>query len=128
MLIRAAEVADTVRDADRFVIAAGSRPVVPSPIAESGLPYETSDSVMRIDELPPAMVVVGGALEDETGFRPARFAGLMTGDRSGGNPNPSDGNWSPTTISLPGAVPDGASRPCAGDSPGRVRGVDQVPP
>ncbi len=46
--------------ADRFVIAAGGRPVVPPPIAESGLPYETSDTVMRIDELPRTMVVVGG--------------------------------------------------------------------
>ncbi|MBB5835899.1 mycothione reductase [Kribbella italica] len=46
--------------AERFVIAAGGRPVVPPPVAESGLPYETSDTVMRLDELPRTMVVVGG--------------------------------------------------------------------
>ncbi|MEV7196982.1 mycothione reductase [Streptomyces sp. NPDC093510] len=46
--------------ADRVVIAAGGRPVVPPPVAESGLPYETSDTVMRLDAVPERMVVLGG--------------------------------------------------------------------
>ncbi|MEU6387938.1 mycothione reductase [Streptomyces sp. NPDC046939] len=46
--------------ADRFVVAGGGRPVVPPPIAESGLPYETSDTVMRMPSVPERLVVVGG--------------------------------------------------------------------
>ena len=46
--------------ADQIVVAAGGRPVVPPVIAESGLPYETSDTVMRIDEPPRHLTVLGG--------------------------------------------------------------------
>ncbi|MFD4631580.1 mycothione reductase [Streptomyces sp. NPDC058284] len=46
--------------ADRIVVAAGGRPVVPPPVADSGLPYETSDTVMRLAEVPRRMVVLGG--------------------------------------------------------------------
>ncbi|WP_420031810.1 mycothione reductase [Streptomyces sp. cg28] len=46
--------------ADRVVIAAGGRPVVPPVVEEAGLPYETSDTVMRIDEVPERLVVLGG--------------------------------------------------------------------
>ncbi|WAL93768.1 mycothione reductase [Streptomyces sp. Je 1-369] len=46
--------------ADRIVVAAGGRPVVPPPVADSGLPYETSDTVMRLDGVPERMVVLGG--------------------------------------------------------------------
>ena len=35
--------------ADHIVVATGSRPVVPPPVADSGLPYETSDTIMRRD-------------------------------------------------------------------------------
>ena len=44
--------------ADRFVIATGSRAMVPAEF--SGVPVHTSDTVMRLDELPRRMVVVGG--------------------------------------------------------------------
>ncbi len=47
-------------EADRVVIAAGGRPVVPPVVADSGLPYETSDTVMRLDEVPGRLVVLGG--------------------------------------------------------------------
>ncbi|MFH8479377.1 mycothione reductase [Streptomyces sp. NPDC018055] len=47
-------------EAERIVVAAGGRPVVPPPVAESGLPYETSDTVMRLDEVPRRLVVLGG--------------------------------------------------------------------
>jgi mycothione reductase len=46
--------------ADRVVIAVGGRPVVPSVVAESGLPYETSDTIMRIDAPPRRLAVLGG--------------------------------------------------------------------
>ena len=46
--------------ADRIVLATGARPVIPPPIAESGVGYHTSDTVMRLDELPASMVIVGG--------------------------------------------------------------------
>jgi mycothione reductase len=46
--------------ADQVVLAAGSRAVVPKSIAESGVPYHTSDTIMRIAELPRHLVIVGG--------------------------------------------------------------------
>ncbi|MBX7449448.1 mycothione reductase [Mycolicibacterium sp. 3033] len=46
--------------ATRIVIAAGSRPVVPDAVTESGLPYETSDTVMRRDTPPQHLAVLGG--------------------------------------------------------------------
>ncbi len=46
--------------ADRIVLATGARPVIPPPIADSGVEYHTSDTVMRLDRLPASMVVVGG--------------------------------------------------------------------
>ncbi|MET0705036.1 MAG: mycothione reductase [Mycobacterium sp.] len=46
--------------AEQIVVAAGSRPVVPPVVAESGLPYETSDTVMRIDVAPRQLAVLGG--------------------------------------------------------------------
>jgi mycothione reductase len=46
--------------ADQIVVAAGGRPVVPPIIADSGLPYQTSDTVMRIDEPPRRLTVLGG--------------------------------------------------------------------
>ncbi|MFJ1864879.1 mycothione reductase [Streptomyces sp. NPDC088097] len=46
--------------ADRIVVAAGGRPALPPVVAESGLPYETSDTVMRIDAPPRRLAVLGG--------------------------------------------------------------------
>jgi mycothione reductase len=48
--------------ADRIVLATGARPVIPPPIADSGVPYQTSDTVMRIDQLPASMIIVGGGV------------------------------------------------------------------
>ena len=48
--------------ADQVVIATGARPRVPQTVLDSGVPFHTSDSVMRIDELPASMVVVGGGV------------------------------------------------------------------
>jgi mycothione reductase len=46
--------------ADHVVIAAGSRPVLPDVPGLDQVPYATSDTVMRIDELPERMLVLGG--------------------------------------------------------------------
>lgn len=54
--------------ADQVVIAAGARAVVPPAILECGATYHTSDTIMRIPELPEHLVIVGG------GFVAAEFA------------------------------------------------------
>lgn len=46
--------------ARQIVIAVGGRPAVPPAVAESGLPYETSDTVMRIEAPPRRLAVLGG--------------------------------------------------------------------
>jgi mycothione reductase len=50
---------DVTLTADRVVIAAGSRPAVPRMVADAGVPFHTSDTVMRIDALPEHLVVLG---------------------------------------------------------------------
>jgi mycothione reductase len=45
---------------ERFVLAAGSRPAIPAVDGLAGVPYLTSDTVMRLDRLPKSMVVLGG--------------------------------------------------------------------
>jgi mycothione reductase len=54
--------------ADRFVLAAGSRPIVPEIDGLDEVGYHTSDTVMRLDELPSRLVVIG------SGFIAAEFA------------------------------------------------------
>jgi mycothione reductase len=46
--------------ADQIVLATGARPVIPASIAESGVGYHTSETVMRLDQLSASMVIVGG--------------------------------------------------------------------
>jgi mycothione reductase len=46
--------------ADRFVLAAGSRTVVPDIPGLAGVRYHTSDTVMRIEDLPARVVIIGG--------------------------------------------------------------------
>ncbi len=46
--------------ADRFVLAAGSRADVPDIPGLVDIPYHTSDTVMRIDNLPDRVVIIGG--------------------------------------------------------------------
>jgi mycothione reductase len=58
--------------ADRVVIAAGSRPAIPAVIADSGVPYETSDTVMRIDDVPEHVLIVGA------GYIGAEFAHVLS--------------------------------------------------
>jgi mycothione reductase len=58
--------------ADKVVVAAGSRPVIPPVILASGVQYQTSDTVMRISELPEHLVIVG------SGFVAAEFAHIFS--------------------------------------------------
>ena len=58
----------SVFSADRFVIATGSRPIVPPipGLEETG--YHTSNTIMRLEELPRRLAIIGG------GFVAAEFA------------------------------------------------------
>ncbi|MEP6856521.1 MAG: mycothione reductase [Pedococcus sp.] len=58
--------------ADQIVIAAGAHPTVPDAVAESGVPFHTSDTVMRLDELPKRLVILG------SGFIAAEFAHVFS--------------------------------------------------
>lgn len=46
--------------ADRIVLAAGARPWVPPVPGLDAVDYHTSDTIMRLDELPERLVVLGG--------------------------------------------------------------------
>jgi mycothione reductase len=50
----------TTVTADRFVIAAGARPTVPDIDGIDKVGYETSETIMRLDEVPERLVVIGG--------------------------------------------------------------------
>ena len=58
--------------ADKFVVAAGSRPVIPQVAGLDSVPYHTSDTVMRLAELPGRMVIMGG------GYVAAEFAHVFS--------------------------------------------------
>lgn len=58
--------------AEHIVVATGATPVVPPVVAESGVAFHTSDTVMRIDELPARMVIIGG------GYVAAEFAHVFS--------------------------------------------------
>jgi mycothione reductase len=58
--------------ADQVVIAAGSRAVAPEAITECGVPYHTSDTIMRIADVPEHLVIVGG------GYVAAEFAHIFS--------------------------------------------------
>ncbi|WP_086853213.1 mycothione reductase [Amycolatopsis kentuckyensis] len=51
---------DEVLTADKFVLAAGGRPVIPEIPGLDDVDYHTSDTIMRIDELPERIVILGG--------------------------------------------------------------------
>ena len=58
--------------ADQIVIAAGAHPTVPVAVSKSGVPFHTSDTVMRLDELPQRLVILG------SGFIAAEFAHVFS--------------------------------------------------
>ena len=55
-----------------IVIATGSRATVPPTIADSGVPFHTSDTIMRLPSLPTRLVIVGG------GYIAAEFAHIFS--------------------------------------------------
>ena len=57
---------------EQIVIATGARPHIPRLIADAGVPFHTSDTIMRIDELPASMVIVGA------GFIALEFANIFS--------------------------------------------------
>jgi mycothione reductase len=63
---------DDMLTADRVVIAAGSRPIIPRVVAESGVPFHTSDTVMRLDTLPEHLIILGA------GYIAAEFAHVFS--------------------------------------------------
>jgi len=58
--------------ADQIVIAAGAHPSVPVAVSESGVPFHTSDTVMRLDSLPKHLVILG------SGYIAAEFAHIFS--------------------------------------------------
>ncbi|WP_072687592.1 mycothione reductase [Rhodococcus marinonascens] len=61
-----------VISADQVVIAAGSRPIIPEVVQDSGVPYYTNDDIMRLPELPEHLVIIGA------GFIAAEFAHVFS--------------------------------------------------
>jgi mycothione reductase len=53
-------VGDIEIEADQIVVAVGGRPAVPEVVSDSAVPFETSDTVMRIDAPPRRLAVLGG--------------------------------------------------------------------
>jgi mycothione reductase len=58
--------------ADQVVIAAGSRATAPPAIADCGVAYHTSDTIMRLPELPEHIIIAGG------GYVAAEFAHIFS--------------------------------------------------
>ena len=58
--------------ADRIVVAAGCRPLIPAIPGLDSVPFHTSDTVMRIDQLPKHLIILGG------GFIACEFAHVFS--------------------------------------------------
>jgi mycothione reductase len=58
--------------AEQIVIAAGAHPTVPDMVRASGVPFHTSDTVMRLDTLPKRLIILG------SGFVAAEFAHVFS--------------------------------------------------
>ncbi|MCP2249390.1 mycothione reductase [Lentzea aerocolonigenes] len=58
--------------ADRIVVAAGSRPSIPDIADLDTTGYHTSDTIMRLDELPESLIIVG------SGFIASEFAHVFS--------------------------------------------------
>lgn len=57
---RVLDVGGEIVSGERFVVAAGSRPVIPPLPGLESVDYHTSDTIMRLERLPASMVVIGG--------------------------------------------------------------------
>jgi mycothione reductase len=58
--------------ADRIVLAAGSRAADVPMLTTTGIPFHTSDTIMRIDEVPARLAIIGG------GYIAAEFAHVFS--------------------------------------------------
>jgi mycothione reductase len=65
-------IGDETITAERFVLAAGGRPVIPDVPGLSDAGFHTSDTIMRLDELPRRMTILG------SGFVAAEFAHVFS--------------------------------------------------
>ncbi|WP_419145344.1 mycothione reductase [Corynebacterium pseudodiphtheriticum] len=68
-----ADGSDCIVTGDEIVIATGSRPMIPRPIAESGAQFYTNEDIMRLDKQPESMIIVGA------GFIAMEFAHVFHG-------------------------------------------------
>lgn len=68
-----ADGSDCVVTGDEIVIATGSRPMIPGPIAKSGARFYTNEDIMRLDVQPTSMIIVGA------GFIAMEFAHVFHG-------------------------------------------------
>ena len=57
---RTVAVGDQTITAERVVVAAGARPAIPDVDGLAGCGYHTSDTIMRLDDLPERLLVLGG--------------------------------------------------------------------
>ena len=57
---RTVAVGDETITAERVVVAAGARPAIPEVPGLAGCGYHTSDTVMRLDDMPERLLVLGG--------------------------------------------------------------------
>jgi mycothione reductase len=57
--------------AERIVLATGSRPMLPPVVVATDAPFHTSETIMRIDELPERVAILGG------GYIAAEFAHIF---------------------------------------------------
>ncbi len=65
--------------ADRFVISAGARVAIPDIAGLDTVAYETSDTIMRIDEVPKHLIVLGGGfIATELGHVFAAYGSKVT--------------------------------------------------
>lgn len=60
--------------ADRIVLAAGSRPVLPDLAGLDNIPYHTSDTIMRLESQPASLIIIGGGY---IGAEMAHFFGSL---------------------------------------------------
>lgn len=54
------KVGDEEITADKIVIAAGTRPAIPPVKGLDSVPYMTSDEALRLQQLPPELIIIGG--------------------------------------------------------------------
>lgn len=54
--------ADATLTADNIVLATGGRAFIPDVVKDSGVRYRTNEDIMRLDELPESLIILGGGI------------------------------------------------------------------